>query len=204
MVTWPRVNIEEIDLLLLAGVEECPPTPRGFMLAFFQHHWASHTCTHTHGGVSLENRPDTSTNFKGEREMQWKMQRQALLGVLVKPLFSERKTLYSFALICRCMHLGNLPSHTCPCPGEIAVCFDHREDNSASNHTSLILSSSLLLSTFLTQLFSDFICFHNLPCSHLLNPPSSVTFVFIPPVCLPHVSGSPRKYSKHRAPGRAP
>lgn len=45
---------------------------------------------------------------------------------------------------------------------------------------------------------SDFICFCNLPCSHLLSPPSRI---LLWSACIP---GSPRKRMRRGAAGRAP
>lgn len=99
------------------------------------------------------------------------------------------------------LHLGNLPSLTCPCPREITTYF-------TMPAASLILYSYQLFSTFLNHLFSESLCFHNISCplhySHLLNSPSSIKFVFIPLAYLPHVFRSPRRHQQHRAPGREP
>lgn len=83
-----------------------------------------------------------------------------------------------------------------------------RADITENPASLLTTSSSLRCSTSLTHSFPDCTCLygflHSLLYSHLLNPPSGITFVFTPPVCLPSVSVSPRKHPKHRAPGREP
>lgn len=91
--------------------------------------------------------------------------------------------------------------------GKSRILWYNRKDYFACNYFAYPFLILTFLH-FLTLLFPPLICFYNLPCClpylHLLNPPSSIKFMFIPPACFHSVSGSPRKYPKHRAPGREP
>lgn len=122
-------------------------------------------------------------------------------SALITPSWKKRKGKKKLVHLLFHLHLGNLPSLTCPCPREITTYF-------TMPAASLILYSYQLFSTFLNHLFSESLCFHNISCplhySHLLNSPSSIKFVFIPLAYLPHVFRSPRRHQQHRAPGREP
>lgn len=139
--------------------------------------------------AQTRNRLDGSASFKSKREagrVGWGAQ-TILLAVIRKSLFCSRKTAYSPAACFIYMW------QTCPCPRETATYSAYITEN-----TSL---KALLYSSLHSSLaFSDFICFYNLPCSLpyscLLNPPSSIKFVFIPPACLPPRLQVPKEASK--------
>lgn len=154
------------------------------------------------------NRLDGSIYFKDVREVKGKKRSDKLWVFKRAVALLRRDTLCTCCFICiwEICPLTPAQSMQSSPPGKITARFDIMTPLQAA--ASIIRYSYLPFSTFLIQLFSDSLCFHNISCtlpySHLLNPPSSIKFVFIPPACLPHVFRSPRRHPKHRAPGREP
>lgn len=187
---WPAPELILRSLTFsVGGRSGLPSIPCG--LLFFQHYCASQTCTHADTYACMyscvqaifSEMPDVlqiqtwAYIFGYWHDFLLEICSFIGLNITITDMLStvaENKLCRSINLKdddLFHLHLGNVPSCTCPCPGVITA----------------PLTQWLHL-PFL-HLFSDSLSFHNISCclpdSHLLNPPSGIKFVFIPPACLP-------------------